>query len=286
MRERPVTYLDSNAVSDLARLRPQAAKIPGIAKVRAALCSEASRRTIALGQWLFSELSYIEQGNKRDDFLADMQFVNQLQHLQIFRASGEMMRLEVEAFSRSLKVNPVIGTALPRPLDDEEWKSVWREERRLLTESKSEFGSWEVEAEKRIALNYPDRKDMSARLAADWKVDSSGVVSTMVLRAMRALTDSLGLPRDETAWPKPEQLPTLWCNWSFRVTRDFMLAMAENPRKRQPGDFVDWCHFMTAAHADEFVTSDERFLEIAREAPGPKPEILSLEQWVARVRRE
>lgn len=286
MHERPVTYLDSNAVSDLARLRPQAAKIDGIEKVRAELCSDASKRTIALGQWLFSELSYIEQGKKRDDFLADMSFVNQLQHLRIFRASGEMMRLEVEAFQRGLVVNPAIAEALPRPIDDAGWEQIWSEERRLLTEGKNEFSAWEAEAEQRIARHYPDRKDTAMRLAADWKEDSTGIVSRLVLRAMRALTESLGLPSDENAWPKPEQLPTLWCNWSFRVTRDIMLNIAENPRKRQPGDFVDWCHFMTAAHADEFVTSDERFLEIAREAPGPKPEVRSLAEWVARLRAE
>lgn len=42
----------------------------------------------------------------------------------------------------------------------------------------------------------------------------------------------------------------------------------------------------TAAHADEFVTSDGDFLRFAQATPGPKPEFLSLEQWVQRLTLE
>lgn len=283
LQRRSIAYLDTNTVSNLSRWQERVPQIEGVKQLRRDLCSFASRRTIALGQWLFSELSYIEQGKRRADFLADMHFVNQLQFIQIFRSSGEMMRLEVEAFMRRVEVNPAIANALPRPLDDEEWVRIWSEERTTLTESKAEFARWEAEAEARIALHYPDREEIARHLAEDWSRDGPGLISRMVLRAMCALKDSLGLPKAAAAWPRPDQLATLWCNWSFRVTRDMLMHMELKPPKRKPSDFVDWCHFMTAAHADEFVTSDEDLLRFARAAPGPKPEILSLEEWVARL---
>lgn len=286
LHTRRVTYLDTNALSDLSRWRDRAPHIEGIEQVSRELCSFASKRTIALGQWLFSEISYLEQGLGRDDFLADMQFINQLQHLEIFRASGEMMKLEVEAFIGRVEVNPAISNALPRPFDDAEWKRVWNEERTQLAKGKTEFGQWEAEAEQRTASHYPDRNDTAARLAKDWTADRHGIVSRMVVRAMRWLKVSLRLPRYESLWPRPEQVPTLWCNWAFRITRDILLHTLPNPRKRRASDFVDWCHYMTAAHADEVVTTDKWFSRIAAECPGPKPEFLTLEEWVERLGSE
>lgn len=42
---RPVTYLDTNALSDLSRWRERASHIDGIEQVRCELCSCASKRT-------------------------------------------------------------------------------------------------------------------------------------------------------------------------------------------------------------------------------------------------
>jgi hypothetical protein len=118
LSKRPVTYLDTNALSDISQLRDPAGQIPGIEQVRRDLCSFASRRTIAVGQWLFSELAFLEDHERRADFLADMAFVGQLQFLQILRPSGDMGRREVKAFLTGGELNPVISTSLHSTIKD------------------------------------------------------------------------------------------------------------------------------------------------------------------------
>lgn len=284
----PTTYLDTNALSDLSRLRNPAGKIPGIEQVRRDLCSFAAKRTIAVGQWLFSEMAGFENGDGRADFLADMAFVSQLQFLQIFRSSADMRRREVVAFLQRGELNPVIATSLPSLHDD---TTLWAEERRQLAELKTEYLIWEDGATQRMEANYPDGEERAQRLAEDWNADRHGIVARWVRKQMGVQRDSLGLPPQQNLWPPPEKIPTFWCDWAYRVTRDLMRSMSPVIMKRRGSErrgshAVDWCHFMTAAHADEFVTSDQGFLEIALAAPGPKPEILSLEDWVLRLHGE
>jgi hypothetical protein len=76
-----------------------------------------------------------------------------------------------------------------------------------------------------------------------------------------------------------------------RITRDTtreisMRAKTLKGSERRGSHAVDWCHFMTVAHADEFVTADGDFRKILEAAPSAKPEILSLEEWVERLRRQ
>lgn len=103
---------------------------------------------------------------------------------------------------------------------------------------------------------------------------------------MTSITEQLGLAADESTWPDPWRRPTLWCSWSYLLTRAILIEILPKPPKRLASDVLDWLHYQSAAHADEFVTSDNGLLTIIREAPGHKPEVLSLEEWVARLRAE
>jgi hypothetical protein len=288
LQTRRVTYLDTNAVSHLSRWQERAADITGIEEVRRDLCSSASKRTIALGQWFFSELAGFENGESRADFLADMAFVEQLQFLQIFRSSSDMRRLEVKAFLQGNKPNPVLVTWLPSTVDD---PALWEAERRQLDELKVEYLAADIRGDERVEKWHPGRAARVKRLAPTWARNPHGIVRRWVRTQMRRHRVELGLPRDETHWPPPEKLLNLWCCWAYRVTRDTTREISMRSKtlkgsERRGSHAVDWCHYMTAAHADEFVTSDNGFLEIARAAPGPKPEILHLTEWVERLRNE
>ena len=288
MQKRRVTYLDTNAVSDLSRWRERATHIEGVEAVRRDLCSCAAKRTIALGQWVFSEMAGFESGDRRTNFLSDLAFVEEVQFLHVFRSSGDMMQREVVAFFNGDHVDPVISKVLPATIED---PTLWAEERRQLAELKDEYLRWEDGAEQRIDEWHPDREDRARKLAAEWEQDAHGIVARWVKNQMRENRESLGLPAEEALWPAPERLPTLWCNWAYRITRDVRKDVSLHSKQRRGSErrgshAVDWCHFMTSAHAHEFVTSDDNFLEIAMAAPGPKPEILSLADWIARLRRE
>jgi hypothetical protein len=282
----PIAYLDTNALSDLSRLRDGAAQIKDVERVRQDLCSFASRRIVAVGQLLFSEMAFMDTGERREDFEADMTFLKQLQFLKIVKPSGDVMRLEVECFLQGLEPIPFIDADVPFPIHEAEWKPVWSEERRTLREAKATFLDWERDADKRIEEWHPDRKDRATRLDADWRRDKRGILVRWVRGRMQKEWKSLGLPADQTRWPHPQSLPTLWCSWAYRITRNMIMQTSPHPRKQQAGDFVDWCHYQTAAHAAEFVTSDARFLEIATAAPGPKPEFMRLDEWIHRLSHE
>jgi hypothetical protein len=300
------TYLDSNTVSDLVLLRPRASQLDAIQDVRRDLCSASSPRTIVLGQWLFSELSFLENGDRRANFLAHMEFLQSLAFIQIVHPPGDMKRLEVEAFLRRDELDPVRATKLPSVNHDTE---LWAGEREHANEMKTEYLKWEDEADQRLARDEAAGVDavpppLRARkavltpaearaqaLTEEWTADREGIVSSVARDQMRKQRESLGLPLDENLWPHPQVLPTFWCDWAYRVTRDLTRAMSPVLKKRKGSErkgshAIDWGHYMSAAHADEFVTSDEDFLEIIRAAPGPKPEILNLAEWVARLRAE
>jgi hypothetical protein len=106
MRKRRVTYLDTNAVSDLSRWRERATHIEGVETVRRDLCSCAAERTIALGQWVFSEMAGVESGDRRTDFLSELAFIEEVQFLHVFRSSGDMMRREIASFFNRHSVAP------------------------------------------------------------------------------------------------------------------------------------------------------------------------------------
>jgi hypothetical protein len=281
------TYIETNTLSDLSRLRDHAARIPGIAEVRQGLLSSASKRTIVVSQHLLSEMAGYESGKRRHLFEADITFLNSLPNLKVFKGQGEMMGLEVSAFLREQTLEPFIDANFPIDYDDPEWKRLFEDERDWVENTAKRFwAEYEGEAKGRIDETYPDREERRAKLAADWPQDSHRTVERFVRDVMISTRAQLGLPDDETNWPDPPVLPTLWCSWAYLLTRAILVEILPKPPKQKASDVIDWLHYQSAAYADEFVTTDKWLLQIAREAPGPKPEFLSLEEWVARLRVE
>jgi hypothetical protein len=274
-----------NTLSDLSQLRDHAAHIAGIDEVRRELLSSGSKRTIVVSQHLLSETAGYENSVRRPFFEADMGFLNSIPNLMVVKGQGELMNLEVNAFLTRQTLAPFIDAHFPIDYDDPEWKRLFLGEREWVKSAKKDFIQFERESRTRIDRSYPNREERSRRLAEAWSADSHGTVERFVRHQMGLARTRLGLPDDEAAWPRPQQLPTFWCNWGYLVTRSILLELPDPPT-RKPSDVIDWLHFQSAPHADEFVSSDRDLLRIALAVPGPTPEILSLEEWVARVRGE
>lgn len=283
MYRRPVTYLDTNAVSDLSRWQERVRHIRGIEAVQHDLTTFASKRTIAVSQWLFSEMAGFENGKRRDKFEVDMTFVNDIQHLKVLQPAGDMMRLEVESFLTRRPINPFIDIERPISFNDPKLRAMFAGEREFIKHGKSVFVDEEAGAMKRIDIAYPNLEERKRRLTEDWQADSHGTISRWVRERMAKDRDSYGLPRDPTTWPDPEQVPTLWAHWAYRITRDILIEILPKPPERKASDFGDLCHYQSGAHVTEFVTRDVDLLLFARAAPGPKPEFLTLERWVERL---
>lgn len=203
-------------------------KIEGIEQVSRELRSFASKRNIALGQWLFSELAGYESGERRADFLADMTFVEQLQFLQVFHPSGEMRRREVQAFFRGDKVHPVVATWLPSTIQD---RSIWEDERRQLGELRTEYLAGDVRAEARVEKWHPGREARVKKLKPAWESNPRGIIRRWVRGQMRQHRKELSLPRDEALWPPPEKLLNLWCCWAT-ASRGTRTAKSRCARRR------------------------------------------------------
>jgi hypothetical protein len=277
---RPVSYLDTNVVSNLSRWEERAPHIEGIEQVRRSICSYGSKRTIAVGQWLFSELAFLEDHQRRrHHFMADMSFVNEIQFLHLVRPSGEMIELEKAGFEQGRRPNPFIQIERPIDFDNPKWRDVWAEERRLMKRDKQVFLTEDAAGSKRAHDAHPDRGERVKNLEADWEGDREGTIRRWVSKQLKH-------PRHRQAngiIPQPDRVRTLWCHWAYLITRTMLIELQDDPAD-DDGDMADLCHYQTGAYAHEFVTSDKRFRQIAKEAPGPKPEILSLEEWVARLR--
>lgn len=284
----PVTYVDTNVLSDVSRRRTD------LEDVRRNLCSFASKRIIAIGELVFAELSTIECGAGKHDFDTDRDFVNkQLQFRRLVKPPGELMRTEVEACLMGRAPDPFVDTHEPFIPCGPEAAQIWWEMRRAMEEDKERFLTWNRKAEGKVNDWEPDRVKRSRLLAADWDVDKHGIVARWIRGRMQHQRVLLGLPVDKRLWPRPDRLPTLWCYWAYLIARSKVRETSPNPLKLKDSDVADWGHYAAAAHCDEFVTSDgisrrsgdiKGFLQIAREAPSPKPEILSLDEWVRRMR--
>jgi hypothetical protein len=279
-QRRPVAYLDTNVVSNLSRWQERAPHIEGLGQVRRSLCSYGSKRTIAVGQWLFSELAFLEDHQRRrHHFIADMSFVNEIQFLHLVRSSGEMIELEKTGFEKGLRPNPFMSIERPIDFDNPKWREVWAEERRLMQRDKQVFLVEDAAGSKRAHDAHPDKEERVQKLGANWAEDREGTVRRWVRKQLKHRRHRHG----HGAVPPPELIRTLWCHWAYLITRTMLIELRED-RADDDGDLADLCHYQTGAYADELVTSDKRFRQIAKEAPGPKPEILSLEEWVARLR--
>lgn len=98
---------------------------------------------------------------------------------------------------------------------------------------------------------------------------------------MKADRHKIGLPSDETAWPKPQALPSV----RERAAHQVMYAhlSTRDQRTPKPNDFHDWCHYSAAVHADDFVTNDSWSKRVGAACPPPKPAVLGFEEWVEQV---
>lgn len=287
-RDQPVrtTYFEMNTLSNISQLRDDVGCIPGIDVVRRDLLSPRSKRTIVVSQHLLTEMAGYESSERRPFFEEDMAFLNQLALLKVFRAQGDLMSLEVQRAATGREFNPFIDAHFPIDYDDPEWKGLFEGERIWVKGAKKSWVQYERDAKARIDANHSDLDERKTQLTAAWQDDSHGLIHQFVHNVMISTREQLGLPDDDCTWPDPQVLRTLWCSWAYLLTRAVLIEILETPPKRNPSDVVDWLHYQSAAYADEFVTSDNDFLTIIREAPGPKPEILSLEEWVARLRAE
>lgn len=273
----PWTYLDKNALSDLAWRRSD------LHATRNLLCAPSTPRMIALGQWVFAEMSCV---GSRDQLDRELRFVNALFSPRILQSSGAMMQREITCFMIGARPNPFISAKLPIDFEDPEWEPVWVEEKRLLSEANAEFLRDEDERQLIIEKYYPNAIDRRRKLRADWNEDRSGTLERFVRDKMRTNRLELYLHHDESGWPRPQDVPTLWCHWAYRITRTIAREIGIDGRTyppRRSSDFADLCHFQSAAHVDEFVTSDEWFLALAAECPAPKPKFLMLDDWVQQL---
>jgi hypothetical protein len=134
-----------------------------------------------------------------------------------------------------------------------------------------------------VIAQWKDRRERSATIREWYKGREKIVITDWCMTFLRRERTRLGLPRDESQWPDPRQLPTLWAREAARLARIFLKH--RDGRRVDGNDFVDWLHYQAAVHADVFVTSDKKLTAIAQECPPPKPNVVTFDAWAGDLLR-
>jgi hypothetical protein len=110
-----------------------------------------------------------------------------------------------------------------------------------------------------------------------------GFVSGMCLRYLKRDQRVLGLPENESVWPYPTSLPTLWALESYLVAR--LAVINPNPGQTRDNDVFDCRHYCSAIHANYLVTNDDTdgrgLISIVNLCPPPKPQVISSHEWAS-----
>lgn len=85
------------------------------------------------------------------------------------------------------------------------------------------------------------------------------------------------LPEDESAWPSPRSVPSLWCATSYRLARLFRIYA--DRLGIDAHDLYDGALLESAAYATTFVTSDRGLTCVAKEAPVPHLRVVAFATW-------
>jgi hypothetical protein len=161
------------------------------------------------------------------------------------------------------------------------------ESKRILTASPEEF-VWD--AERRQGLEARARFLLQERgMRRALRAENSRSELTQQMRAWYAVPlDAVRRMAEHalfqngliTAVPA-ERLRTVWAWASYQAARTYLVH--RDGRALDSNDLHDQEHYVAAAYADYFVTSDGTFRKIVNECPSPKPRLLHLAELEALV---
>jgi hypothetical protein len=278
---RPKVYLDKNAFSLLWKCK----RIPDrdLLRLRRRLCSRqyASRPNLVLSQWLLREMApRLEHHQVERQISLELDFLASVPSFLLLKAPLDVITSEVHGALTGGSADVFFDEGWEFPLDVVD---TWTSELQGLRADGSVFESHARQAVERIHGIFPDRGALAKRFTKELNDDPDLAVTNTALRTMRESWQRLGLPKDEALWPAPKALPSVWARAAFSTV--FAQLSTRDQRKPKANDFLDWCHFIAAAHADDFVTNDSWTRRVAASCPPPKPGVVSFEEWAERVLR-
>lgn len=276
---RHTVYLDTSAFSRLWRGSPLTDDESTELRARFLSPDFASRPNIVLSQWLLTEMSARLDHVKVASLIeTKLSFIARLPSFLLLHEPMTAMRAEVAAALRGEPLNVFFSEGTRIPIDCED---TWRLEHQRRDEDRAAFAASHERARAGLKAGCPDRSKLASKLKSEVLPDLKHVATEWALRAMEADRDKLGLPADSAAWPSPEALPSIWSCAAFQTA--YFYVINHDGRAIDPNDFHDWCHYVAAAHADEFVSSDRKLLDIGAACPAPKPVVSTFEEWARRL---
>ncbi len=132
----------------------------------------------------------------------------------------------------------------------------------------------------RFLADAAKRADLH-RLGKDLEQNLPNEVQDFCQQLLRMTVRDCGLPPDEEKWPDPRSIPSLWAFAGYHETRTCLVL--QRGWKPDPNDSADGQHYICAAHADILVSCDDRFLDIARTCPPPRPKPMHFEEWAREI---
>jgi hypothetical protein len=120
----------------------------------------------------------------------------------------------------------------------------------------------------------------------DWRRDWPRRVREWCIDHLKTEKVSLNLSDDESTWPDPRNIPSLWALVSIRLADLYQIIGKGSTTKKLGSMKYDLNHFADAAYADYFVTADSDLLARAClvATVSPSPNALHLVEFFEGVR--
>lgn len=253
-----------------------------LSRLRARFASRdfSARPTLVFSQWLYIEMAAHLQNPKVADLIgAQLAFLEQLPDFLFLHEHPHVLRSEVATALRGAPPDLFIAEGWMIPVGSEE---VWRSQLERRDAERAQFIATMTAAQRSFWSQFSMSRGEVVRSLRDHVLSGLALyTASWALDDMQLAFEQLGLPNDPRAWPFPDQLRTLWARAAFGIAYLYQLDLCG--RAIDANDFHDWAHYIAAAHADEFVTSDRRQFAIAELCVPPKPKVSGFDEWAKRL---
>lgn len=173
---------------------------------------------------------------------AQKAFFTSLPRFEYLKTARERVRAEVSAFrlgeSPEVFVTDAKRRALLGVLDRDD---MWFAERNSLASAKKVFVKAEEAGRLKILALAGGQKEL-ATLVKRWFSDPEAVITDWATDTLKRERKAFGLPEDETSWPPPKKLPTVWTATAYELARLFLVN--RDARRIDPNDHPDQGHYI------------------------------------------
>ena len=257
-----VALLDSNAVHFLVRPPAHIAVDPASAQAALATAVDDGKLEV-LATWPLLQELYLTHETDPEKAAHMIDLVQRL-------SGGLILRQRIDRTAEEVLLRGAIGKADARRPGGTLWARLRRGDRvaevaTIVRERKDEHVRDMTERRQRTIDRFGGVEEAREAIANSPSLHEA-CVEDWARGYMRGERKRLGLGHDESSWPHPREIPSLWNAYNYGIAN--MLRQVGEGIDPDPSDPGDFDHYSDVGYADVLVTQDGPFRQLWGRIPG------------------